>query len=269
MKAFTHHFAFMFRTGIRNKTLLMMNYLFPLGFYIMMGLIMAGINPFFREVIVPAMITFAVLAATLLGIPDPLVNARENGIYRSYKVNGVPTFSILVIPILTTMLHLSLIAIIIVTSAPLFFDAPAPANWLNFLVVFLAAAFACSGLSVLIGVISSSSRMTVLWSQVVFLPSMMVGGMMFPLSMLPEAAQKAARLIPATHAMNAFNGLAMGAAADFSAWGSVATLVLGGLAAFVLALYLFRWGSHNGGAKRSPLLAGLALLPYIAGIWLI
>lgn len=112
MNAFTQHFSFEFRTGIRNKTLLMMNYLFPLGFYLMMGLIMSEINPFFKGVVIPAMTTFAVLAATLLGIPDPLVNARENGIYRSYKINGVPTFSILIIPILTTMLHLSIIAVI-------------------------------------------------------------------------------------------------------------------------------------------------------------
>lgn len=67
-----------------------MNYLFPLGFYLMMGFIMAAINPPFREGIIPAMLVFSALSATLLGIPDPLVNARENGIFRSYKINGVP-----------------------------------------------------------------------------------------------------------------------------------------------------------------------------------
>ena len=97
MNAFINHFAFEFRTGIRNKTLLLMNYLFPLGFYLMMGFIMVEINPLFQEDIIPAMVVFAILAATLLGIPDPLVNARENGIFRSYKINGVPSLSILVI----------------------------------------------------------------------------------------------------------------------------------------------------------------------------
>ena len=41
MNAFFHHFAFEFRTDIRNKQLLLMNYLFPLGFYLMMGFILA------------------------------------------------------------------------------------------------------------------------------------------------------------------------------------------------------------------------------------
>lgn len=268
MNAFTHHFSFEFRTGIRNKTLLMMNYLFPLGFYLMMGFIMAEINPIFKEVMVPAMTAFAVLASTLLGIPDPLVNAREKGIYRSYKINGVPTFSILIIPILTTMLHLSILAVIIATTAPLLFDAPAPTNWTNFIFVFLSLAFASAGLSVLIGVISSSSRLTVLWSQVIFLPSMLIGGLMFPYSMLPDAAQKVSMLFPATHAMNAFNQLAMGASEGFSPWGSIIILLLGGFIALGLAAYLFKWDSHSTNNKRLSLVALLALLPYLVGIFI-
>ena len=110
MNAFIHHFAYEFRTGIRNKQLLLMNYLFPLGFYLMMGFIMPAINPTFRASIIPALVVFAIMSATLLGIPDPLVNAREHGVYRSYKINGVPSISILIIPALTTILHLVIVA---------------------------------------------------------------------------------------------------------------------------------------------------------------
>ena len=165
MTAFIHHFAFEFRTGIRNKQLLLMNYLFPIGFFLMMGFVMAGINPLFLETMTPAMAVFAVLAATLLGIPDPLVNARENGIFRSFKINGVPSISILVIPALTTMLHLVIVTAIITVVGPLLFDAPAPVNWLHYVVAFAALAFAMSGISVLIGVVSPSSRVTILYAR--------------------------------------------------------------------------------------------------------
>lgn len=269
MNAFIHHFSFEFRTGIRNKQLLMMNYLFPLGFYLLMGFVMAEINPLFREDIIPAMVVFGILAATLLGIPDPLVNARENGIFRSYKINGVPSLSILVIPALTVALHLAIVAGIITASAPLLFDAPLPQNWLNFVLITASMALACAGLSVLIGVVSPSSRMTVLWSQLVFVPSMILGGLMLPYTMLPEAAQKLAQLLPATQAMNAYNGLAMGKTAAFSPWGSVAVLAAGGLVAFGLAVYLFSWDSRNAARRGHPLLALLALLPYGLGMVLL
>lgn len=269
MNAFVNHFAFEFRTGIRNKQLLLMNYLFPLGFYLMMGFIMAEINPFFREDIIPAMVIFCILAATLLGIPDPLVTARENGVFRSYKINGIPAISILTIPALTTMLHLVIVAVLITVTAPLFFHAPLPVNWLNYALIFAALAFSCAGLSVLIGVVSPSSRLTVLWSQLVFLPSMLVGGLMFPYGLLPDAARKFAQLLPATQAMNAFTGLAMGKVAAFSPWGSVIMLVVSGVLAFGLAVYLFSWDRRNTTRRGPPLLALLVLLPYIVGIFVL
>lgn len=246
-----------------------MNYLFPLGFYLMMGAIMPSINPPFRETLIPAMVVFGVLASTLLGIPDPLVNARENGVFRSYKINGIPALSILFIPALTTALHLVIASALITFTAPLLFNAPLPVNWINYIIIFIALAASCTGLSILIGVVSPSSRMTVLWSQIVFVPSMLLGGLMLPYSMLPEAAQKFAQLLPATHAMNALNGLAMGKTADFSPWGSVILLLISGILAFFLAAFLFSWDSRNTTRRGHPALAFLYLLPFAAGIFLL
>ena len=267
MNAFASHFAFEFRTGIRNKNLLLMNYLFPLGLYVMMSLIMPGINPLFRAVIIPGMVTFGILASTLLGLPDPLVNAREAGIFRSYKINGVPATSILLIPALSTILHILVVTLIIAITAPIFFDAPAPQNYATFALAVLAVAVACTGLSVLIGVVAPNSRLTVLFSQVIFLPSMIIGGIMIPFSMLPNAAAKIALLLPATHTMNALNGLAMGGKADFYPWGSLLTLFIGGVTAFLLAWYLFRWDSSSSERRGHPLMALLAFAPY--AVWLL
>jgi len=266
MTAFLNHFSFEFRTGVRNRTLLLMNYLLPLGFYLMMGFVMGGINPDFSRSMTPAMVVFAILTAAFLGIPDPLVNARENGIFRSYKINGIPSISILVIPALTTLLHLLIVVVIITVTSPLLFDAPLPLNWFNYGLVFTAMSLACAGLSVLIGVISANSRITVLWSQLFFIPSILLSGMMFPFSMLPEVAGKVAQLLPATHAMNAFNGLAMGYAVNFSPWGSVLVLVSSGLLAFGLAVFLFSWDSRNTARRGHPLMALLVFLPNITGM---
>jgi ABC-2 type transport system permease protein len=266
MNAFANHFSFEFRTGIRNRQLLLMNYLFPLGFYLMMGFVMPVINPLFLETMIPAMIVFAILAATFLGLPDPLVSAREAGIFRSYKINGVPPISILTIPALTTILHLVIVAVIITVSAPLLFDAPLPVNWINYGITFFTLAFTCAGISVLIGVISPSTRMTVLWSQLIFIPSMLLAGLMLPYSMLPDLVGKIAQLLPATHAMNAFNSLAMGKTADFAPWGSIILLLISGVLSFGLAIYLFSWDSRNSTRRGHPLLALLVLLPYFVGM---
>ncbi|MFO7586337.1 MAG: ABC transporter permease [Anaerolineales bacterium] len=268
MNAFIHHFRFEFRAGIRHKQLLVMNYLFPVGYYLLMGFIMAGINPQFREDLIPAMIIFSTLAATLLGIPLGIATARENGIFRSYKINGVPAISILTISTLTTTLHLFIMAGFITLSAPLLFDAAIPVNWLNFGLVFMLTTVSYASMSVLIGVVSPNSRITIMWSQLIFVTSILLGGLMIPNNILPEAAGKISKLLPATHAMNAFNSLTMGKGADFSSQGSIIVLLLGSVLAFGLAVYLFSWDQHNATRRGHPLLGLLALVPYAASIFL-
>ena len=88
MIAFAAHFAFEFQTGIRNKGLLFLNYLFPLGLYLMLGFILTDLNPSFQEVMVPGMVVIAAMAAYLLGLPEPLVGAREKGIFRVTRSTG-------------------------------------------------------------------------------------------------------------------------------------------------------------------------------------
>ena len=266
MRAFVAHLSFEFRSGVRNRQLLLMNYLFPLGFYLLMGFIMPAINPPFRESMVPAMVVFAVLAATFLGLPDPLVSARESGILRSYRINGIPNLAILTIPALTTVLHLTIATAIICATAPVLFAAPLPLRWLEFAVVFVALVLACAGISVLIGVISPTTRMTVLWSQLIFIPSMLLGGMMLPTSLLPDAAARFAQLLPATHAMAAFSGLAMKGAAAGASWGPVLVLALSGLLAFALAALLFSWDSQGTTRRVHPLFALLATGPYVIAL---
>ena len=268
MNAFAQHFAFEFRTGIRNRTLLLMNYLFPLGFYALMGVLFAQLNPGFIQVMVPAMSVFAVLSGALLGLPDPHVTAREAGIFRSYRINGVPTLSILVIPVLTTMLHALLVTVIIAITAPLFFGAVAPVNWVAFFLVYLVMALAFAGIGILIGVISSSSRITVLWSQLLFLPSMLLGGLMLPTSTLPASLAKVALILPTTYAMSAFDGLAMHGAPSIDPWLSLGVLAAGGLLAFAMSVYLFKWDSKNVTRGRHPVLALLAWAPYLVGLLL-
>lgn len=266
MTAFANHISFDFRTGIRNRSLLLLNYLFPLAFYLLMGFVMPGLNPLFLDGLLPGMVVFAIYSAAILGLPDPLVQARDSGIFRSYKINGVPRLNILAIPALTTSLHLIIVTAIICLTAPLLFNAPTPVNWLNFVLVFLATLFAAAGLGVLIGVVSPNSRATVLLSQLIFLPSMLLGGLMLPYGVLPRAAQIIAQLLPSTHAMNAFKGLAMGQTADFWPWGSVLILLAGGVTAFGLAFYLFRWDSQHTTRRLPTAVALLAVLPYAVGI---
>ncbi len=266
MTAFANHFLFEFKTGLRNPGAMMMLYLLPFGFYAAMGFVMVEINPTYTELLIPSMIIFAIMSADILGFPNGVVEAREAGIYRSFKINGIPAISILSTPALSTSLHgLITSAIIAVTAVPLF-EAAKPENWLALALVTLLVAFTFSTLGMLIGVISSSSRSVVLWSQLIYLPSILLGGMMIPLELMPETIQKFSGLLPSSYAMQAFFAFAYNQATTIDPWVCVLVLLTSGILALSLAIYLFNWDSRNETRRGSPLLALLILLPYLLAI---
>lgn len=266
MTAFTNHFLFEFKTGLRNPSAMMVNYLLPLGFYAAMGFVMVAINPGFKEFLIPSMIVFAIISSNILGLPNPLVDAREAGIYRSFKINGVPAISILSTPALSTIIHSLIVAVIIAMTATPLFDAAPPENWLALTLVTLLTAFAFSTLGMLIGVIASNTRSVVLWSQLIYLPSILLGGLMIPIALMPESIQKFSGLIPSTYAMQAFFGLAYNQETVIDPLLAVGVLLASGILAFILAIYLFNWDSTNETRRASPLLALLILVPYVAAI---
>jgi ABC-2 type transport system permease protein len=247
---------------------LLLNYLFPLGFYLMMALIMTQINPAFKETMIPAMAIFAAMSSAVLGLPGTLVAARDTGIFRSYKINRVPAFSIVTIPVVTTVFQVLVVTAIITVTAPLF-EGALPVHWIYFALVTVVMAFAFSAAGVLIGVVSTDSRITVLYSQLIFLPSTLLGGLMMPLDLLPAPMRRISALLPATHAMQAFEGLGFGHQTVLDPRASLLILSASGLLAYGLAIYLFSWDSRNTSRRGHPLLAVLALAPCLAGALLL
>jgi ABC-2 type transport system permease protein len=269
MNAFVSHFSFEFRTGLRDRPLLLMNYLFPLAFYIVVSLLMTQLNPSFRPNIIPAMVIFVALSSLILGLPNPLVSAREAGIFRSYRINGVPALSVVLIPALTTAVHALIAAVIVTFTAPIFFQAPLPVNWVGFMVFLILTVFVMAGLGALIGVISANTRITILWSQLIFLPSIMIGGLMIPRSMLTGVLAQIGGLWPSTYCMEIYNALARAAGLDAKVVLSLTVLLVGGFLAFALASYLFSWDSQNTTRRGSVWLALSVLAPFVVGMALL
>jgi ABC-2 type transport system permease protein len=258
------HAALEFRTGVRDKTLLLMTYLFPLGFYGFMGVFMTEMNPAFAEVMIPGMAVFAMLAASMFGLPGPLISARDTGILRSHRIYGVPTGAVFGVPAATTVAHLLLVSAVIAATAPLVFDAAPVRNVALFVLVVLIGAAAHAGLGALVGVISTDARISVLWSQLVFLPSVLLAGLIVPFDQIPEIFQPLALLLPATYAMEAFGGLAFGAATLVDPWLALGVLVVGSVLAFVLTRLTYSWDEHGSGRRLPASVAVLALAPYAA-----
>jgi ABC-2 type transport system permease protein len=255
MTAFAHHVGYEFTGGFRDKSRLFMNYFFPLLFLALVGAFMTKLDPSFSGRIVPAMTIFAVMCAFLLSVPTGLVAARDSGLLRNYRINGIPAGAAIAAPVLANVGHMAIVTAIVALVSAAAFGAPLAGTGALWCLTWVAMTAAIAGLGALIGVVSSSGRAATLIAQCVYLPSIMLGGLMTPPGALPPALERLSLLFPARHAMRAF-------AAGPGAALSLAALALGGAIAFALAAALFEWDGNNARPGARKALALLALVPY-------
>lgn len=198
MKAFLYATALQFKLDIRSRSMLITCYLVPLIFFAFMGGIFTSINPQSAANLIPTMTIFTVSMGALIGLPSSLVEIFSGDIKKGYQANGIPLFLCVLIHLISSFIHLSIMSSIILIIAPYAFNAVIPENLgLYFGMLFL---FISTSLSVgcILGLLCKSESKLTMIAQVIFLPSIMLSGIMFPASMLPEFLQYVAYIFPAT-----------------------------------------------------------------------
>lgn len=89
-------------------------------------------------------------------------------------------------------------SIIIFFTAPILYNAPIPQNILTYFVGLNLLIVASLGIGMIFGLFFKSSSKMGMATQIVFLPSIMLSGIMFPRILLPEYLQMIGNIFPAT-----------------------------------------------------------------------
>lgn len=127
---------------------------------------------------------------------------------RAYKVNGIPTGATLAVTSVSAFIHLFIVSIIIYVASPIAFHSGRPLSTSLYFAVLSIFLFTSIGIGMLIGVFARGQSFATMLSMIVFLPSLLLSGIMFPISMLPQILIWVGRIFPATHALQAFYGFA-------------------------------------------------------------
>jgi ABC-2 type transport system permease protein len=263
MTAFLHHLAYDFKTGIRDRSKLLMFYLFPVVFFVLVGGLMASVNPGFKQTMIPGMVLFAFMCSALLNLPGLLVGAREAGVFRSYRINGVPSASIVSIPVIGTAVHMAVVAVVITFAGMRFYGGVAPSHAAGFAAAALLSYAMYAGIGVLIGVAAANNTVCILVSQLIYIPSIILGGLMVPAAMLPAGLQRVSLLLPASHSMRVFIGLGMPGSTG-TPWLSLGVMAASIVLSFGLSALLFEWDSRASAPSRKAWAALLAIVPFAA-----
>ncbi len=198
MRAFLYGVFLQWKLDMRSKTLLITCYIVPLLFFAVMGGIFTSVMPQAKETLIQSMTVFGVTMGALIGLPPSLVEIYSTDIKKVYKANGVPLYLGLVLTNISAYIHLFIMSVVLYFAAPIAFNAEIPDNpgrYFISLAVFIAVSLSIASI---IGLAVKDQAKTSMVSIIVFLPSILLSGIMFPIDLLPKAFQTAGKIFPAS-----------------------------------------------------------------------
>lgn len=197
MSGFLYGVGLQCKMDIRSKTMLVTGYIVPLIFFLLMGSVFASVMPEMKKTLIPSMIVMAVSMGAFLGLPPSLIETYGTDVKKLYRANGVPVYIGLVTMSLSTFLHLLISCVIILLLAPVLFEAASPVNIPFFILALLIFILVSLSIGSILGLIIKNLAKVTMIAQLLFLPSIMLSGIMFPIDLLPDFLRTAGSVFPA------------------------------------------------------------------------
>lgn len=198
MSGFWYGLLLQLKLDIRSKTLLLTCYIVPLIFFLLMGGIFISVMPEMKSTLIQSMIVMNISMGSIIGLPPTLAETYGNDIQKVYKANGVPIYLGFVTIFLSTFVHLMISSSVIIILAPLIFEASLPAQLPYFFLGLTMNIIVALGIGGVLGLVVKNRAKLTMVSQLVFLPSIMLSGIMFPIDLLPDVLLIIGRIFPAS-----------------------------------------------------------------------
>ena len=244
-----HEFRFDQKTFWRNPASVFFTVLLPVMFLLIFATIfgndtlegLGGIET--TTYYVPAIVTLAVVSATMQSLAISLTVDRENGLLKRTRGTPLPSWVFIAGRVGNSIVVsvLSLIVVSIIGWAVYGVDIPferAPAVLVTLVVG--AASFCCLGFAITAAIPSEDAAAPI--TNVALLPLYFLSGVFIPETEIPSGVLHFADLFPIRHFFEAFftawDPLTTGAGFE---WGNLAIVAAWGVAGLAIAVRTFRW----------------------------
>ena len=198
MNGFLYGVALQWKLDIRSKSMLVTCYIVPLIFFLLMGGIFTSVMPEMGSTLIQSMIVMSVSMGAFIGLPSSLIETYGSDVKKVYKANGVPLYLGLVTMFLSAFVHLMISCVIILLLAPILFEATLPVQLPFFFLALAIYIIVSLSIGSILGLIVKNQAKLTMIAQLVFLPSIMLSGIMFPIDLLPDFLETIGRIFPAS-----------------------------------------------------------------------
>ncbi len=203
MRAILYGISLQFKFDIRSKSMLITCYLVPLVFFFFMSGIFTSIDTTATKTLISSMTVFTITMSALMGLPPAIAEIYGTDIKKVYKANGVPIWFGIITQFISSFIHTIIVCLIIFAVSPIIFKAELPSELLCYFLSLIALLAVTLAIGCIIGLLFKEQAKLTMIAMIVFLPSIMLSGTMFPAEMLPKVMQYISYAFPATIAFKA------------------------------------------------------------------
>jgi ABC-2 type transport system permease protein len=197
---------------------------------------------------VPAIITVAVISATMQSLAMSLVIAREDGRLKRGRGTPMPAWVFIAGRVGNSIVVALMMLALIAALGRVLYGVPIPWGQLPELVVVLAvgsAAFCCLGIALTAAIPSQDAAAPIV--NALLLPLYFLSGVFIPEDELPDGVVNFANHFPVRDFFEAFFAAYMPAGGGSGVdWGNLAVVAIWGVAGLLLAIRFFRWTPRGG-----------------------
>jgi ABC-2 type transport system permease protein len=244
-----HQFRYDQKTFWRNPGAVFFTVLLPLVFLLIFETIfgddtleeLGGLRT--STYYIPAILTLAVVSATLQSVAIRVTTDRENGILKRGRGTPLPSWVFFAGRVGNAIVISLLMLVVVPALGALLYDVKIPWEHLPAVLVTLvvgAASFCCLGIA-LTAVITSEDAAPAI-TNITVLPLYFLSGVFIPETEIPDGVLHVANLFPIRHFFEAFfaawDPLTEGSGFE---WGHLAVVAGWGALGLVLAIRYFRW----------------------------
>ena len=199
-----------------------------------------------RDVLLAGNIAWVAAAFGIIVLPQTLVEYRQYGIFRRYRVTPMPSYMLIVTPLAVGAAIIVVSLALMLVVGWLVFDIRFPGNpaMVALAILVCYVAFTAAGTAVTGRIRNTKTALGL--GLILFAPMFVLSGAFGPRDSLPDAAQRVGDWLPLTHAYDLLTYLWLGATWEVETtiapiWVSFA--YLGAVTAVCIAasIRLFRW----------------------------
>jgi ABC-2 type transport system permease protein len=248
-----HQFRYDQKAFWRNPAAVFFTVMFPVIVFLILAVVFNGETVEVRGGVeattyyVPAVMSLAIISATMQTLAMTLVIAREDGRLKRGRGTPMPPWVFIAGRVGNSIVVALMMLVVLAAIGGALYGVSVPWGRLPAILLTLvigAASFCCLGIALTAAIPSQDAAAAIV--NALLLPLYFLSGVFIPEDQLPNGVITFADLFPVRHFFDAFFDAYVPAGGSAVSWDNLAVVAAWGVAGLLLAIRFFRWTPKSG-----------------------